>query len=296
MGKGDLPAQDGPFGFGSVGLGASYGVELLYPQSPPLDAEVLASRVKQFCPQADAADAGGKPPILFSHKDHLIPLDVATPEGTAAVPARTVVLPTDALADVASLHESLHQTRDWDDAAIALARSQNRVVVTDLLARELDPRQRLELFEKVLLGIIEAARPAAIHWKPAGKLVDPAALLKASGSAEVDALPAAAINVRLFRVKNSDADLLMDTLGLAALGLADYQVVFHGMEPSRVAAHLYAVALYALRNGEFVEDGDAIEGPTRGTEWTARHARAAVAPARPVVDFDPGPDHAVRAA
>jgi len=292
MGKGELPAQDGPFAFG---IGSGYGVELLYPQSPPLDADVLASRVRAFCPQADAADAGGRPPILFSHRDHLVPVDLPA-AGEASVPARTVVMPTDTVTDVAGLHSALSQTRDWDDAAAALARSSSRVVVTDLLAKDLDPRERLALFERVLLGIIEAARPAAIHWKPAGKLVDPAALLKASGSADFDALPAAAINVRMFRVKGSDADLLMDTLGLAALGLPDCQVLFHGMEPGRVAAHLYAVALYTLRYGDFVDDGDAIEGPTRGTEWTARHARSIVDPPRPVVDFHPGGDHAVRPA
>ena len=308
MGKGDVPAHDGPFGFGSSpsAAGGAYAVELLYPASPPLDADTLGPRVRAFCPQADAADAGGRPPILFSHRDHLVPIDVAVEaagDSPPAVPARTVVMPTERVVDVAALHASLGQTRDWDDAALALARSTARVVVTDLLAKDLPARERLALFEAVLLGVIEAARPAAIHWKPAGKLVDPAALLKASGSPEVDALPQAAINVRMFRVKAPDGrakpaeqDLLMDTLGLAALGLPDLQVVFHGMDPGRVAAHLYAVALYTLRNGGFVDDGETIEGPTRGTEWTARRGKAAVEPPRPVVDFDPGPDHSNRSA
>jgi hypothetical protein len=322
MGKGDVPARDGPFGigggFGGAGAaGGAYAVDLLYATSPPLDADRLGPRVRAFCPRAEAADAGGRPPILFSHKDHLVPVDlpVAAPgDPVPVVPARTVVMPTDRVIDVAALHASLGQTRDWDDAADALARSTARVVVTDLLARDLPPRERLALFEAVLLGVIEAARPAAIHWRPAGKLVDPAALLKASGSPEVDALPQAAINVRLFRVKRSeqarhaeqarpseqarhaDQDLLMDTLGLAALGLPDFQVVFHGMEPARVAGHLYAVALYTLRSGDPVDDGQTIEGPTRGTEWTARLTAAAAEPPRAVVEFDPGPDYSGRAA
>lgn len=300
MGKGDAPAPGGPMGFGNGGAstGASYAVELLYPQSPPMDAGTLADRVRAFCPQAAAADAGGRPPILFSHRDHLVPVDLPTDpaaDGVPAVPARTVVMPTDRAIDVVALHAALGQTRDWDAAADALARSTVRVVVTDLLAKDLEPRERLALFEAVLLGVIEAARPAAIHWRPAGKLVDPAALLKASGSADADALPQAAINVRMFKVKRTDQGLLMDTLGLSALGLPDFQVLFTRMDPARVAAHLYAVALYALRNGDFVADGDAIEGPARGQEWVARHARALAEPARSVVAFDPGPDFAVRA-
>lgn len=290
MGKDGLTDGTGQLG------GAPYSVELLYTQSPPLDAETLAARVRNFCPQAEAADSGGKPPILISHKDHLVPIDVRREGAPAAVPARTVVMPTEAVSNVGRLHESLSQTRDWDDAVDALARSTSRVVVSDLLAKDLPPRERLALFEAVVLGIIEAARPTAIHWKPAGKLVDPSALLKASGSASVDALPQAAINVRLFRIARSEDDLLMDTLGLASLGLPDMQVLFHGMSPARVAAHLYAVALYTLRNGELVDEGETIEGPTRGTEWTARRGQSLVEPARPVFDFDPGPDYAIGAA
>ena len=283
---------DGPFTSG----GTPYSVELLYPQSPPLDADTLARRVRNFCPQAEAADSGGKPPILISHKDHPVPIEVPLDGGSTSVPARTVVMPSEAVANVSLLHESLSQTRDWDAAVEAIALSTKRVVVSDLMAKDLPARERLALFEAVLLGIIEAARPAAIHWKPAGKLVDPAALLKASGSTSIDALPQAAINVRLFRIARSEEDLLMDTLGLASLGLPDMQVLFHGMEPSRVAAHLYAVALYTLRNGELVQEGETIEGPTRGTEWIARRGQALVEPARPVFDFDPGPDYAIRAA
>jgi hypothetical protein len=275
-------------------FGAPYSVELLFCQSPSLDTDRLASKVRTFCPQVDASDAGGKPPVLFSHKDHLVPIDVAAIP--AATPARTVVMPTDRVTDVASLHTALGQTRDWENAVEALARSTASVVVTDLLAKDLQPRERLALFEAVLLGVIEAAKPAAIHWKPAGKLVDPAALLKASGSSSVDALPSAAINVRMYKVKDREQDLLMDTLGLAALGLPDLQVVFHGMDPARVAAHLYAVALFTLRNGDVVDDGEVIEGPKAGQEWMARHGRAIAQPARPVVDFDPGPQYSGYAA
>jgi hypothetical protein len=319
MGKGDATNRNDETGFagdrppaGDARRGEAYRVDLLYPGRPALDTDALAARVRGYCPHADvAAAAGGRPPVLVSHKDHLVPIDPRTdrePDAfggeagpAAAVPARTVVMPTDGVVDVAALHAALGQTRDWDAAVEALARSTVRVVVTDLLAGDLEPRDRLALFEAVLLGVIEATRPAAIHWRPAGKLVDPAALLRASGSAEVDALPAAAINVRMYRVKQADRTrlpdqpLLMDTLGLAALGLPDLQVAFHGMDPARVAAHLYAVALYTLRHGGVVGDGDAIEGPGRGQEWVGRRGRSAVEPARPVVDFHPGDEYAIRA-
>jgi hypothetical protein len=134
--------------------------------------------------------------------------------------------------------------------------------------------------------------PAAIHWKPAGKLVDPAAFLRADGSSNCSELPAAALNVRVFRIKRgAEGDVLMDTMGLAALGLPDLQVLYRGLEPNRVASHLYACALHVLRHGDCLEDGETIEGPSRGQEWTCRHAGALAEPPRPVVDFDPGPQY-----
>src|SRR3954454_19138183 len=283
MSKPEVPAQPGP-------LGSAYRVELLYEGPPALDAEQVASRVQSRCPQAEAAAAaGGEPPILFAHKDHLVTFSDGEVE--APVTAKTVVFPTDDVVDVAALQRSAGQTRDWENAADAVARCTVKVPVTDLFARDLEPRERLAIFQSVLLGIIEATPPAAIHWRPAGKLVDPSALLRASGSAHYDDLPGAAINVRMFRVKNADGELLMDTLGLAALMLPDLQILFQGMDPGRVASHLYAFALHVLKNGDCLDDGDAAEGPRAGQTWTCRHAASLVDPPRVVIDLDPGPPY-----
>jgi hypothetical protein len=284
-----MALSNGASASGALGLGG-YGVELLYPKTPELDAGQLASRVKSFCPQTEAAAAGGQPPILFAHKDHVVMLHDGPVD--AAITAKTVVFPGDLLSDVQALQASLGQTRDWDSAVEAVAPCTAQVGVADLFAKDLEPRERLALFQQVLLGIIEAQRPMAIHWKPAGKVVDPAALLKASGSADPDALPSAAINVRLFKVKDGDGELVMDTLGLAALLLPDLQVHFRGLEPARVAAHLYACALYVLRHGDCLDDGESIEGPRPGQTWLCRHSASLVWPPRPVIDFHPGHDFA----
>lgn len=298
------PGHPGPLG---GAIANPYSVELLYPDSPSLDPSHVAARVRSRCPQADvAAAAGGQPPIVFAHRDHVVTLhegDVEAPS-TTKVAAKTVVLPGSDAVDAPALHKALGQTRDWDGAVEAVARCGVQVGVADLFARDLTPRDRLALFQSVVLGLIEADPPAAIHWRPAGKVVDPAALLKASGSAAYDDLPGSAINVRLFRVKHatkaadataaaaSQGDLLMDTLGLAALMLPDLQIHFQGLEPARVASHLYACALYVLKNGDCLDDGEAIEGPRAGQTWTCRHAPSLASPPRAVIDLDPGPPYA----
>lgn len=291
-GNASVPARDGPFGFRGA-----YSVELLYPQSPSIDPETLAAKVKARCPQAQAASADGQPPVLFAHADHVVNYqpDAAGTEGDdepMAVTTKTVVMPGDRAVDVGALQSALSQTWGWDDAIAAVARSTARVCVADLFAGDLEPRERLAIFESVLLGVIEAMPPTAIHWKPAGKLVDPAAFLRADGTANYSQLPATALNVRVFRIKHSsDGHVLMDTMGLASLGLPDLQILYHNLEPQRVASHLYACALHVLRHGDCLEDGETIEGPSRGQEWTCRHAPSLTEPPRAVVDFDPGPQY-----
>src|SRR5689334_6267421 len=156
-----MPKAEGPGQPGPPVVGTAYSVELLYEGSPALDAEQLAARVRSYCPQAEAAAAGGHPPILFAHKDHPVTLKDAAVE--APVTAKTVVFPSNDVVDMPALRAAAQQTRDWDDAVEAVARCGVQVPVTDLFARDLQPRERLAIFQSVLLGIIEATPPAAIH-------------------------------------------------------------------------------------------------------------------------------------
>src|SRR5436305_8530177 len=92
MAKDVGPGPTGPLG-GS--LTNPYSVELLYPDSPSLDPNQVAARVRSRCPQADAAAAGGQPPIVFAHRDHVVTLHEGEVEAptTTKVAAKTVVLP-----------------------------------------------------------------------------------------------------------------------------------------------------------------------------------------------------------
>ena len=101
------------------------------------------------------------------------------------------------------------------------------------------------------------------------------------------------LNVRLFRIENGAAgDTIMDTRGLAALGLPDVQMHFRDLDPGRVAALLYNYARYLNEHGDCINDGETIDGATPGTRWRCRHEMSLVPPERLVLDIDPGPPHA----
>ena len=65
------------------------------------------------------------------------------------------------------------------------------------------------------------------------------------------AAPQVGLNVRLFRVEGgAQGDMLMDTRGLAALGLPDLQMHFRGLNPGRVAGLLFNYGRYIYENGD----------------------------------------------
>jgi hypothetical protein len=103
-----------------------------------------------------------------------------------------------------------------------------------------------------------------------------------------------AVNVRLFQVQGrQEGEVLMDTIGLAALGLPDLQCHFVGLDPQQVANTLYGAAYYVYENGDVIEDGETIQGAGEGVvRWRCRHEDALMDPARVVLDIDPGPPFA----
>ena len=85
---------------------------------------------------------------------------------------------------------------------------------------------------------------------------------------------------------------MMDTMGLAVLGLPDLQLHFRNLQPGRVAAHLYNCALYLFQKGDVIEDGNTIAGLEPHEKWRCQHEMSLIGPKRVVIDLDPGPPHA----
>ena len=157
----------------------------------------------------------------------------------------------------------------------------------------LDYKKRMHLFQRGLLAISEALQPEAIHCHHCERMVRPSALRKASGAADPLALAMLALNVRVFRIENqAKGDTLMDTRGLAARFLPDLQMHFRGLEPGRVAAHLFNTARYIFERGDCIGDGQTIDGFKPEDRWRCQHEVAMVGPKRIVLDIDPGAPYA----
>ena len=85
--------------------------------------------------------------------------------------------------------------------------------------------------------------------------------------------------------------MLMDTLGLAALGLPDLQCHYRDLAPGEVATVLANTGYYIYENGDVIENGHTVEGITAGSRWRCQHEESMLKPSRVVLDLDPGPPH-----
>jgi Domain of unknown function (DUF4261) len=268
------------------GFAQIYGVELLYETAPTISRAEIARCVKRRCPGSELTDCGHNM-FHFWHHDHRVKF------ADASGPAQTVVFQTEEPFKLTeALTESLQQSWSFPGAADVVGRCRNTIFVTDLVSSPLEYKERLELFQDALAGILDALPALAIHWQPTQQFVDPVRFLDAYHEGGSRRFFAGSLNIRFYKITNSPADMVMDTLGLAALGLPDLQCHYHGLVPGAVAAVLASTGYYFFENGDVIEDGHTVEGPTAGSKWRCQHEESMLQPSRVVLDLDPGPRHA----
>lgn len=150
-------------------------------------------------------------------------------------------------------------------------------------------RERFAQFQRMLADVVEELRPAALHWVPTQQFIRPASFLDAMKEVGFEYPALGALNVRLFAIEGGE-DVLMDTLGLGALGLWDLQCHYRGLPPDEMATWLLETA-----RAQFLGDGrygETIAGPDGASTWRLREEDALMPPERVLLDIDPGPPYA----
>ncbi len=266
----------------SAGFAQIYAVELLCETPPRLSPGELLPCIRDRVGAASLLDPDAKTAGLnFHFPQHRVPF-----KGTS-VPAQGVVGLLQHPVDDRFLTAALDQTWDWAEARAAVAGHRVSVVVSDLLAAALPYKERLELFQGVLLGVLEVVPAMGILWRPCGRLVDPKAFRRSHREGTSRDPLFGPLNVRMFPPEDG-GEVLMDTLGLSALGLPDLQVRFEGHDPNQVASLLHGAARDVYEKGDTLEDGHALPAPGGRELWQCRRGEAAAPPDRPVIDLSPG--------
>ena len=249
--------------------------ELLFEATPELDGEALAARVRETLPRTKAVK-GEEGVTLLAHEDHPVELE----DGTKAI-LTAIMRPGE---DAGAGPYDLSQSWAFEDKEDAAARATTTLLVAEMLGRTAPAHDRVTAFKATLEAVVEQTRPLAIWSAGAAELVAPERV----GEHPLACL----VNVRLFRVEDEEGVCVMDTLGLDALGLPDFQLHFRELDPSLLAGHLRNLAAYAFEHGEAIDSGHTISGPDGEGRWKLQLEESLVAPDRPVLDIDPGPPYA----
>jgi Domain of unknown function (DUF4261) len=269
------------------GFAQTYGVELLCEELPTIVRSDLLRSIRKYCPNAETmGDSETGASFSFVHPDHPVGLKDAT------IPAQTHVLITNDEYSFPLEHaDDLRQSWGFDDGAAVLSRCRRTVLVTDMMSSSLEPKVRLGLFQNVLAGVLDVVPAQAIHWGPSAHFLKAERYREAFRQGGAARFFAGAINVRFYAVDDAPGDMIMDTVGLAALGLPDLQCRFRGLDPNDVATVLMNTGCYIYEVGDVIQDDHTIEGTTAGSRWVCRHEESLLSPQRVVLNLDPGPAH-----
>jgi hypothetical protein len=253
-----------------VNVVETYGFGLLFEEPPTLDSGALMNRLRQDG-TVDLVSASDEV-IQVAYPDHPVSIgDRKIPSLVNIIRWANTVKPSD-------FKTALEQTFDWPDAEEAVARCRHKLLVADLIGAGLPYRERYELISTVVTVVAELTEPTAIHWEPAECIVQPARLKRRLSFY---------CNVRAHEITNRKGFELMDTFGLAALGLVDAQCLYRNLVSSEVARWMYSLARQIFEKGDFIKDGEAIAGPDPAQRWVCRHALAMIPPDRSVIDIEP---------
>jgi hypothetical protein len=255
---------------------ARYSVELLYEFSPVFSRAEALIALRDRCGAAAPVDPDSPDSFNFYFPDIRVPCKGGDLPVQCVLEAKDEPLP-DPVVDA-----SLAQTRDWGEARAVVEGHLAQVVVSDLLAASMPYKGRLRLFRDVVLSIVELAAPVAVHWRPAQKFFKPLSL----GKAWKTDPSFGAFNVR--RLKKGE-DVVMDTMGLAALGLPDFECIPGPRDPAKVRAWLHALGKYVFDLGDVIEPGRVVKGPDGVERFDGVRARSTLAPDRAVVSLRPAP-------
>ena len=258
----------------------SYAIDLLY-ASPEIDRQVTADSIR--------AEMGSEAADVVHPEDGVVQVTLASTESSTP-PSWHVGWPRPL--SLATLEGSLQQSWWWPEARRHAQASRFALTLEDRDNRTTDYRRRLGVCQRIAVALIRATGPLAVHWRPSQQLLEPRQLAESLIQDGFGSPLPGGFNVRFFQLEyddpSEDRELLMDTVGLGDLGLADLQCHFRGLDPEEVSRTLYETGCYQYEHGLVVPDGDTVQGPRVDDRWACTHATALAPPERGVVDLDPG--------
>jgi Domain of unknown function (DUF4261) len=263
----------------SNGYSAAYPIELLARNPIEIDGSALLHALAKRLGRVEAK----------GHMFFLEDFPVQFREG--AIPAQLALLgpvgPSAKRTD--DVTKALQQSWAFRSAAQVYETCSHMQLLANMMSSPLSHQVRRKIICNGLLALLETTQVDLIYWAPTQQMLAPADIVERySDPHELDNPLYGFLNVRFFNISNSNGDMLMDTLGLNALGLTDFQIHYRGLDPDSIARFLYNLGAYAFEKGDVIDDGHTVDGVDKKSRWTLRHEDSLIEPQRVVLDVDPG--------
>lgn len=256
-------------------------VKLLFEREPSWQDAILEQELVRYFPLFSSTDISGKDSERsrqYFFRNYMVHYT----EGD--LPAQGTIFKSEKSFSQDTLTQAYRQAWHWHTAQEVAGKCSFELMVTDLMALPLPYRDRITYFQKFLTTVVRVMKPQALYFTSSDKLIDPAEYLKQIDEHGFENLYAL-LNVRLYNVVGSG--MLMDSMGMHALGLPDFQIQFSEKDPGQIAGLLYSYAQYIYDYGSVIEDGNTVEGTEHGSRWQCVYSSAAIEPKRFVIDVQP---------
>lgn len=252
-------------------------VSLFYENKPEINKGKILTELKDRFKNVDLS--GGEDSLTFFFPDYRVNLS------DSLVPTQGVIISPDDEINLDRFTKVFPQSWHWSDIKEVMKKCGFEINLTDLLSHNLAHQARLEFFQKFLCAVVKATKPAVIYFRNSEKFIKPEDFLEACDKEQGDFLHGA-MNIRLFNI--GDGEVLMDTLGLHAFGLADFECRFtRKYDPGEIAGVLTNIAYYVFETGDVVRDNTTIQGIGKNHVWKTKYKESMTEPKRLVVNVIP---------
>lgn len=259
-------------------------VKLLFEKKPNLSAKDILKALQQYFDVVENnEDVGNIKCLIFAFPNIRVNLVDAN------IPAQcTVFIPNDDKLGIDLPEVALQQNWHWDGANENVKKCNYELLITDLMTRTLDYKERLNLYMNFLVAVTKATKPDVIYSVCGQKLIKPDLLLLNWDEESRRQLFYCICNIRLYNITGSGhRDILMDTVGLSALGLPDFQIRSSTFEANEIASLLWNYAYYIYEMGDIIETGNTLEGIPVGSKWKCERKISPLQPERVIIDVSP---------
>lgn len=252
-------------------------VSLFYENKPEIDKDKIFSELKLRFKNINPS--GNEEPLAFFFPDYEVNFN------ENSFPAQGVIISPDAEISLHRFTKAFPQSWHWSDVKGVMRKCNFEINLTDLMSKHLAHQARLEFFQKFLCAVVRATKPSVIYFRNSEKFIKPEDFLEACDKEQGDFLHGA-MNIRLFNI--GDGEVLMDTLGLHAFGLADFECRFtRKYDPGEIAGVLTNIAYYVFETGDLIRSNSTIQGIGKNPIWKTRYEESKAEPKRLVVNVIP---------